>query len=144
MYSLSRNLLSSRYSVTIKRRVANKFPPLLHTARRYRRNFRRKRSPSRTLGRAIAHRRKTIQLSPTNFPRTTFDMALCSVIVLRCTVSGIPVGSYEIKTTILRPLFRVLSLVPYFSPRPFVSFSLIYSVSLQPPATGRLLCFTTH
>lgn len=75
--------------VIIKRRVTNKFLPLVRSAcYSNRRNFRWKRSLSRD-SHIIAQLRKTIQLSLTNFPRTTLDMAICLVIILRCTVKGI-------------------------------------------------------
>lgn len=75
--------------VIIKRRVTNKFLPLVRSAcYSNRRNFRWKRSLSRD-SHTIAQLRKTIQLSLTNFPRTTPDMAICLVIILRCTVKGI-------------------------------------------------------
>lgn len=75
--------------VIIKHRVTNKFLPLLRSACYSNcRNFRWKRSLSRD-NHTIAQLRKTIQLSLTNFPRTTLDMAICLVIILRCTAKGI-------------------------------------------------------
>lgn len=75
--------------VIIKRRITNKFLPLPRGAcYSNRRNFRWKRSLSRD-SHAIALLRKTIQLSLTNFSRTTRDMAICLVIILRCTAKDI-------------------------------------------------------
>lgn len=120
--------------VIIKRRVTNKFLPLLQSAcYSNRRNFRWKRSLSWD-SHTIAQLRKTIQLSLTNFPRTTLDMAICLVIILRCTAKGISCIFLWDKNRFSHPLllsiasYLPLTLIPYFT---FYFLSLSISRCLQ-------------
>lgn len=62
-------------------------------------------------------------------------MALCSAIVLRCTVSDMQAGSHEIKTAVLRSLSRCLS---YLTLATTLCFVFVHLESPSPSATDLL------